>query len=77
MKWFDRILVISLALGVWALVFKSDNISAHHSGENVSCSVGGYATGELDDTKVSGIRLRDSSVTIDSFSGLRIECTID
>ena len=46
MNWFDRSLLLVLALGVWALVFQPSSLIAHHqSDDGHSCDFswgGGY-----------------------------------
>ena len=45
---FDRIVIVVLALGVWALVLKPQEIGAHHSSAGHDCNVSGEAWGEVD-----------------------------
>ncbi len=42
---FDRIVLVVLALGVWALVLKPQEIGAHHEGADHDCSISGSASG--------------------------------
>ena len=63
MKNLDRVLVIVLALGVWALVLKPTSITAnsepyHH------CSINGVAEGEADGWEV----------TIEKWRGVTVNC---
>ena len=50
---FDRIVLVVLALGVWALVLKPQAIVAHHKDEVVShsCDINGSAYGVVEDGK--------------------------
>ena len=54
MRTFDRIMIVALVLGVWALVLKPDVISAHgdhhgvdfaHSSHKHKCVISGMARG--------------------------------
>ncbi len=50
---FDRIVLVVLALGVWALVLQPQGIVAHHKDEVVShsCDIDGSAYGVVEDGK--------------------------
>ncbi len=64
MNWFDRGLLLVLALGVWALVFKPSSPVAHHqSDDGHSCDFswsGGY--GELEGGGEVYVHTGDGSV---------------
>lgn len=66
MKNFDRIVLLLLCIGIWALVFKPSSPTAH-SGQY--CDISGTGTGEVDNRRVRNERLVDNSVTITSLSG--------
>ena len=66
MKNFDRVVLLLLCIGIWALVFKPSSPTAH-SGRY--CDISGTGIGEVDDTDVRNGRLVDDSVTIISLSG--------
>ena len=50
---FDRIVIVVLALGVWALVMSPRGIDAHHKDDifNHSCGIDGSAYGVVEDGK--------------------------
>ncbi len=49
MRTFDRIILVMLALGVWALVLAPQETGAHHQfDDGHSCDVSGIAYGEVD-----------------------------
>ena len=48
MKNLDRILVLVLAVGVWALVLKPTSLTAHYDNSH-SCFISGSASGYADD----------------------------
>ena len=45
---FDRIVLIVLAVGVWALVLAPREIGAHHSNASHYCYASGTVDGEVD-----------------------------
>ena len=63
----DRIILVVLALGVWALVLSPRGISAHHEDDIIShsCGIDGSAYGVVEDSKAD---IRDWSKVI-------VECT--
>lgn len=61
---FDRLILIVLAVGVWALVLKPTSITAHSSNEH-ECSISGQAFGDA-----SG---RDHAIYL--WSGVTVECS--
>ena len=66
MRTFDRIILIMLALGVWALVLAPQEIGAHHQyDDGHSCDVSGFAFGDTDGT----------SVDVYLWSGVSVDCT--
>ena len=64
MKNLDRILVLVLAVGVWALVLKPTTITAHDSNSH-RCHISGSADGWI---------LLEQFVTIDDWNSVYIEC---
>ena len=63
MKVIDRIILIALVAGVWALVLKPGTPSAHHSGAYHDCSLSGVAFGDAD---IAGVRVyRWDDVSVD------------
>ena len=65
MRTFDRIILVVLALGVWALVLLPQEIGAHHQyDDGHSCDVSGTAYGEVE----------GGEVYVDG-SGLSVDCT--
>ena len=50
---FDRIVLVMLALGVWALVLAPQELDAHHKDDIVShsCGIDGSAYGVVEDGK--------------------------
>jgi hypothetical protein len=46
---FDRIVLVVLALGVWALVLKPQELGAHHEDADHDCSISGFAFGDVAD----------------------------
>ncbi len=52
MRTFDRIILVALALGVWALMLSPQELGAHHSGAAHSCFVSGEAYGQVDGGEV-------------------------
>ena len=67
MKFFDRLVVVALLIGVWALVLKPGDTNAHHSGSSVSCYLVGVAYGS-----VSG-----EDVEVYEFGGVSVDCSVD
>ncbi len=67
MRTFDRITLILLVLGVWALVLSPQSIEAHHEDDiiNHSCGIDGSAYGVVEDGKAD---IRD-------WSQINVECT--
>ncbi len=63
---FDRIVLVVLALGVWALVLAPQEIGAHHKDAGHSCDVGGSAHGQLESY---------GNVEIDDVADLYVDCT--
>ena len=62
---FDRIVLVVLALGVWALVLTPQEIGAHHQEDDGhNCDVSGEAYGEVD----------GGEVYVEG-SGLSVDCT--
>lgn len=64
MRIFDRIILVMLALGVWALVLSPRSIEAHHIFAIHDCSVSGIVGGQVSP---------DGAVSIDA-TGLSVEC---
>ncbi len=64
MKAIDRIILIALVAGVWALVLKPGTPVAHHEGAKHDCSLDGAAYGY-----VSG-----SQVVIPTLGSLIVSC---
>jgi hypothetical protein len=64
---FDRIVIVVLALGVWALVLTPREIIAHHKDDIVahSCGIDGSAYGVVEDGKAD---IRD-------WRKVAVECT--
>jgi hypothetical protein len=61
---FDRIVIVVLALGVWALVLTPREIVAHHKDDykSHSCDIAGSAYGDVEGSKAD---IRDwSKVTV-------------
>ncbi len=61
---FDRIVIVVLALGVWALVLTPRDIVAHHPDDIIrhACDIDGSAYGPVEDSKAD---IRDwSKVTV-------------
>ena len=53
MRTFDRIILVMLALGVWALVLTPQELGAHHQyDDGHQCSADGTGWGQLDGTDV-------------------------
>ncbi len=48
MRTFDRIILVMLALGVWALVLLPRSIEAHHARTAHDCHISGTAAGKID-----------------------------
>ena len=48
MRTFDRITLIVLALGLWALVLSPKSIEAHHAHAAHDCYISGIADGQID-----------------------------
>ncbi len=48
MRIFDRITLIVLALGLWALVLSPKSIEAHHAHAVHDCYISGIADGQID-----------------------------
>ena len=65
MKAIDRIILIALVVGVWALVLTPGTPAAHHEGAGHKCSVSGDAIGELVGKK---------EVKIFDFRGMHLFC---
>ena len=49
---FDRIVLVMLALGIWALVLAPQETGAHHEDARHRCTADGTGYGELDGTDV-------------------------
>jgi hypothetical protein len=64
---FDRIVLVVLAVGVWALVLAPQEIGAHHKDDIVShsCDIDGSAYGVVEGSKAD---IRD-------WSKVNVECT--
>ena len=65
MKVIDRIILVTLVAGVWALVLKPGTPGAHHSNANHDCDIGGLALGSVFDTGVQVI----------NWGGVSVECS--
>ena len=65
---FDRIVLVVLAAGVWALVLAPQELGAHHQDAVHSCDISGDAYGLIEVVAVGG------EVFI-NMSGLSVECT--
>ena len=52
MRSIDRVILIVLALGIWALVLKPTVLAAHHGGADHSCDASGDGYGEADGGEV-------------------------
>ena len=63
----DRLVVVALLIGVWALVLKPSDTNAHHSGSSVSCHLVGVAYGAVSGTDVE----------VFEFGGVNVDCTVD
>jgi hypothetical protein len=61
---FDRIILATLALGVWALVLSPQSIEAHHARTAHDCSISGTAFGQAD---------QNGAYSIDA-SGFNVQC---
>ncbi len=48
MRTFDRIILIMLVLGVWALVLSPQSIEAHHATAAHDCDISGTVDGQID-----------------------------
>lgn len=48
MRTFDRVILVMLALGVWALVLSPRSIEAHHARTAHDCYISGTADGKID-----------------------------
>lgn len=61
----DRLILIILALGVWALVFKPISITAHSNDDHDCTARGGSGYGELEG---------GGEVYVHSLNGIRVTC---
>ncbi len=69
MKTFDRVVLVVLALGIWALVLKPSDITAHgewHT-HSADCTISGSAEGSI----------RGRTVDVDSWYYTTVECSVD
>ncbi len=64
MRTFDRIILIMLVLGLWALVLSPRSIEAHHARTAHDCSISGTAVGQTDP---------NGAFSIDA-SGFSVQC---
>ena len=56
MRTFDRIVLVVLAVGVWALVLAPQETGAHHQyDDGHSCDVSGSAYGQIQDLEEGGM----------------------
>ena len=62
----DRLVVVALLIGVWALVLKPRHTNAHQ-GSSVSCHLVGVAYGAVSGTYVE----------VFEFGGVNVDCTVD
>ncbi len=70
MRTFDRIILVMLALGVWALVLVPQETGAHHQyDDGPSCDISGKAYGYIDDLSEGG------RVVIKKWSQVSVDCT--
>ena len=67
MKAIDRIILVALVAGVWALVLKPGMPGAMNGSANHACSVSGKAKGST----ISQGRY----VVVDDFSDVRVSCS--
>ena len=65
MKAIDRIILIALVAGVWALVLKPVTPAAHHADAQHTCSLSGDAFGAV---------TKNKEVTIFDFRGVNLFC---
>jgi hypothetical protein len=67
MRTFDRVVLVVLALGIWALVLKPSNLTAHGSEHDhiTSCDLSGVAHGNAS----------DGHVQIYEFGGVHASCS--
>ena len=65
MKAIDRIILVALVAGVWALVLKPGTPVAHHEGAGHKCSLSGDAIGAL---------VGEKEVKIFDFRGVNLFC---
>jgi hypothetical protein len=63
MKTLDRLLILTLVVGVWALVLKPSNINAHDD-RYLTCSISGSASGYAD----------GDYVEVDDFGSASVDC---
>ena len=67
---FDRIVLVMLALGVWALVLAPQVLDAHHQyDDGHSCDIAGKAYGYIDELS-EGAR-----ITVKKWSRVSVDCT--
>ena len=69
MRMFDRIVLILLALGVWAFVLSPQITDAHHDDASHSCDVSGSAYGEIESLAAGG------DVFVYDVSGISVDCS--
>ncbi len=65
MRTFDRIIMIVLALGLWALVLSPKSIEAHHALAAHDCYISGTADGKIDQQGEFSIDASEFSVGCD------------
>ncbi len=69
MRTFDRIILVVLALGVWALVLMPQVTGAHHYlDDGHSCDISGKAYGYIDDLSEGG------RVVVKKWSRVSVDC---
>ena len=72
MRTFDRVVLVVLALGIWALVMEPAELTAHIGGHDHSsdCTISGYAEG-YNHYEGSG------PIEITDWGNVSISCSID
>ena len=64
MKNLDRILVLVLAVGVWALVLKPTSLTAHYENDH-RCEIDGFAEGSA----------QNGDAWIEIWNGVTVRCS--
>ncbi len=54
MRTFDRIILIMMVLGIWALVLAPQETGAHYEDEAHWCTISGRASGAIEDLSAGG-----------------------